>query len=214
VIGLFAGAAVAYLAPLLARTRVPEARVAPLGVLVPLAGPLIWDWRPLRTIGLELLTAGLLAGLYLHYGADRRLLLAAACTVLLLLIASIDMEHRLVLNWLSLPGTVAVLAVSPLWPGLGIESAVLGAAIGFLLFLVFQIIGRGALGAGDTKLALLIGAMRGLPGVFNALFFGVVLGGVGALVYLIVLRRGRKEYMPYGPYLAAGAILAFFLTSP
>jgi leader peptidase (prepilin peptidase) / N-methyltransferase len=133
--------------------------------------------------------------------------------VLLLLIATIDLEHRLVLNWLSLPGTVLVLAVSPLWPGLGLESAAIGAAVGFLIFLVFQLIGRGALGAGDTKLALLIGAMAGMPGVFNALFFGVALGGLGALVYLIVLRRGRKEFMPYGPYLAAGAIVFFFLTS-
>ena len=76
-----------------------------------------------------------------------------------------------------------------------------------------DLLGRGALGAGDTKLALLIGAMAGMPGVFNALFFGVALGGLGALFYLTVLRRGRKEFMPYGPYLAAGAIIFFFLAS-
>jgi prepilin signal peptidase PulO-like enzyme (type II secretory pathway) len=214
VLGLVVGAGIAYIGPYLSRTRVPEAPVPPPGILLPVAGPLLWRWRPITTIGLELLTAALFAGLYLHYGASIRLPIAAAATALLLLIASIDFEHRLVLNSLSLPGTIIMLAVSPLWPGLGLESAALGAVAGFLIFLVFQIIGRGALGAGDTKLALLIGAMRGMPGVFNALFFGVVLGGVGALVYLIALRRGRKEYMPYGPYLAAGAIISFFIFSP
>jgi prepilin signal peptidase PulO-like enzyme (type II secretory pathway) len=53
-----------------------------------------------------------------------------------------------------------------------------------------------------------------MPGMFNALMTGVIIGGLGALVFLIVLRRGRKEYMAYGPYLAAGAILSFFLNQP
>ncbi len=214
VLGLVVGSLIAYAGPRFSRMRIPEAPVSPAGVLVPVAGPLIWRWRPFTTIGLEILTAALFAALYLHYGPSARLPIAAAATALLLLIASIDIEHRLVLNFLSLPGTIAMLALSPLWPGLGLESAALGAVGGLLIFLVLQVIGRGALGAGDTKLALLIGAMRGMPGVLNALFFGVVLGGVGALVYLIVLRRGRKEYMPYGPYLAAGAIISFFFVSP
>jgi prepilin signal peptidase PulO-like enzyme (type II secretory pathway) len=214
VIGLVAGAVIAYGGPVLARTRVPDAPVAPPANLIPLVGPVLSRWRPRTTIALEVVTAGLLAGLSAHYGSSISLLLASAATLLLVLIATIDLEHRLVLNSLSLPGTAAVLAVSFLWPHLGLESAALGAAAGFLVFLVLQLLGRGALGAGDTKLALLIGAVAGMPGVFNALFFGVILGGLGALVYLIVLRRGRKEFMPYGPYLAAGAIIFLFTVPP
>jgi prepilin signal peptidase PulO-like enzyme (type II secretory pathway) len=43
---------------------------------------------------------------------------------------------------------------------------------------------------------------------------GAVLGGLGALIYLVVLRRSSKEYMAYAPYLSLGAILSFFLASP
>jgi leader peptidase (prepilin peptidase)/N-methyltransferase len=213
IVGLFAGGVIAYVGPLLSRTRVPDAPQAPALVLLPLAGPIVGRWRPVTTIALQLITAAVLAGLAAHEGASTRLLFVSAASLLLILIATIDLEHRLVLNSLSLPGTVLTLAVSPLWPGLGLESAALGAAAGFLIFFVFQVIGRGALGGGDTKLALLIGAMSGLPGVLDSLFTGVVLGGLGALVYLLVLRRSRKEFMPYGPYLAAGAILWFSLLS-
>src|SRR5438874_1661561 len=83
----------------------------------------------------------------------------------------------------------------------------LGAGIGLALFLALQILGRGALGTGDTKLAILIGAMRGFPGVLNALSFGVIIGGVAAAILIFALRRGRKEFFAYAPYLAAGAIV-------
>jgi len=100
---------------------------------------------------------------------------------------------------------------SLLWPGIGLVSALLGAVVGLAIFLVLQVLGRGSLGVGDMKLALLIGAMRGFPDVFNALLLGTLLGGLAAAFLLIVMRKGRKASIAYGPYLAAGAILSFFV---
>ena len=167
--------------------------------------------RPWRSLVFQAVLIAVFVALAALYGAGVRLVLACAYCALLLLIAYIDLEHRLVLNRLSYPGIVLSLALSPFWPGLGLPAALLGAATGLAIFLVLQIVGRGALGMGDTKLATLVGAMRGLPIVLSALLYGVILGGVGALFYLAVLRRGRKEYMAYGPYLAAGAIVSFFV---
>src|SRR5579884_14564 len=145
-IGLVSGAVIAVLATRLARFRVPEAPLAPSLLLTPVVGPIVTRWRLGTTLALEALCASLLVGLYLHYGWSVRLLLGSTFSLFLLLIAYIDFEHRLVLNWLSLPGTGAALAVSWLWPGLGILSAVIGAAAGLALFLVLAVLGRGALG--------------------------------------------------------------------
>jgi prepilin signal peptidase PulO-like enzyme (type II secretory pathway) len=54
--------------------------------------------------------------------------------------------------------------------------------------------------------------MRGFPGVINSLLLGVTIGGVAALVLLVVMRKGRKYRFAYAPYLAAGAVLSLFLS--
>ena len=68
------------------------------------------------------------------------------------------------------------------------------------------------MGMGDVKLAALIGLVLGSLGlryVGVAAGAAIVLGGIGAIVALIV-GRGRKAAIPFGPYLAAGAIVSAF----
>lgn len=215
VLGLLVGSVVVFTSPRLVAHRLPEPPEAPGAlVLIPLGGVWLARVRPLYNTVVEVVAAAVFLALSIHYGPSRRLLLALVYSTLLITIAYIDIDHRLVLNKLSYPGIVIALAGALLWPGFGIVNALIGAAVGFVIFAVFQIVGRGALGTGDTKLALMIGAMRGYPGVFDALLLGIVLGGLGALFFLMVLRRGRKEYIAYAPYLVAGAILSFFITSP
>jgi len=60
------------------------------------------------------------------------------------------------------------------------------------------------MGGGDVKLAALLGAIAGMPGVLAALTV-TVFGGACAAVALMVMRRGGA--VPYGPFLAAGAIV-------
>jgi prepilin signal peptidase PulO-like enzyme (type II secretory pathway) len=62
------------------------------------------------------------------------------------------------------------------------------------------------MGGGDVKLAALLGAIAGVPGVFAALSIAVFAGACAA-VTLTVMRRGGAA-IPYGPFLAAGAVLA------
>jgi leader peptidase (prepilin peptidase)/N-methyltransferase len=180
-------------------------------VLIPVVGAWWGRWRPVYSSGLEILSAGVFLALSIRYGSDIKLLVGALYSSLLLTVAAIDLDHRLVLNRLSYPGVVLALLGSLLWPGIGVVSALLGAVVGLAIFLVLQVLGRGALGVGDMKLALLIGAMRGFPDVFNALLLGTLLGGLAAAFLLIVMRKGRKASIAYGPYLAAGAILSFFV---
>ena len=178
--------------------------------------------RLLRWGALLLLSVGLVAHLRSAATAGRNsgpsLLVSAVPALtycsLLLLIAIIDLEHRLVPNVLILAGLLVAASFSLLatrhssWlagvPGLA--SAVTGAAVGGGLFLLLALARRNALGAGDVKLAFLIGMLTGFPRVVQALVLGILLGGLAAALLLLFRLRGRKEYIPYAPYLVAGAV--------
>jgi leader peptidase (prepilin peptidase)/N-methyltransferase len=143
---------------------------------------------------------------------------------LLLLIATIDLEHRLVPDVLILSGLVLatgfqILSLLPAphhalgYGAPGLIAALAGAAAGGGLFALLALARRDALGAGDVKLAFLIGMLTGFPWVLQALLLGIVLGGLAAGLLLLFRLRGPKQYIPYAPYLAAGA-MATLLCGP
>jgi prepilin signal peptidase PulO-like enzyme (type II secretory pathway) len=94
-------------------------------------------------------------------------------------------------------------------------SVLLAGAAGFLAFIFVFVVGRGRMmGAGDVKLAGVIGLMTGYPLVWIALAGGILLGGFGAIFLIIRCRAAAKSYMAYGPYLALGALLALWMYWP
>ncbi|MEZ4864553.1 MAG: A24 family peptidase [Caldilineaceae bacterium] len=140
------------------------------------------------------------------------LLLAIGCfyALFLLIVLVIDYEQRRVLNKLLLPVSIVVLLLS-LVPGTPTPvQALLGGLTGFGLFLFLALLRRGGMGAGDVKLAGVIGLMTGYPDVMTALTIGALLGGVAALVLLVSRRAGRKATMAYAPYLALGTLITLW----
>ncbi len=125
---------------------------------------------------------------------------------LLLLIATIDLEHRLVPNVLILSGLLLAMGFSLLAHSPSLTTLLAGAAAGGGLFLLPALARPNAMGAGDVKLAFLIGMLTGFPWVLQALVLGILLGGLGAALLLLFRVRGPKQYIPYAPYLAAGGI--------
>jgi len=89
------------------------------------------------------------------------------------------------------------------------------ATVGVLLAL-YPIYSLGAVKAGDVKLLMGVGALKGLVFLFWSLVYGALIGGVVALAYIAVQRllRGRslaevlRTFIPYGVSLAAGALVA------
>jgi len=164
--------------------------------------------RPLRAPLLEAATILFFVLAWARFRTDP-LHLAVVClyAVTLLAILVIDLEHRRVLNVMLAPAAVSALLIS-LLPGYPDPlQALLGGAIGLGAFALLALIGRGAMGAGDVKLAGVIGLMTGAPLVVPALVSGVILGGVAALLLLVTRRAGRKSSMAYAPYLALGTII-------
>lgn len=158
---------------------------------------------------------------WLRFGDDTgKLLVGWFYTAWLLLVLVIDLEHRRVLN-VMLPAAVLVALLASLlaflqWADLPtLPSALLGGGVGFLLFVIIFLVGRGRMmGAGDVKLAGVIGLMTGYPMIWAALGLGIFLGGLAAIFIIVRSRAAAKSYMAYGPYLALGALFVLWFRWP
>src|SRR5688572_20374898 len=94
-----------------------------------------------------------------------------------------------------------------------LRDALLGAGIALLIMWVIFIASRGGMGDGDVRLAPLLGLHLGyisLAIVPVGLFFGFLIGAVVGLVMMATSKAGRKTALPFGPFLAAGTVVAIF----
>lgn len=156
-----------------------------------------------------IVTTGLLyVALWERYGPGVELIVASVHTAVFLLIFVIDLTHRWVPNVLLAWGALLALAVSALTREPPLRSALLGGAIGFAWFYLIALAYPKGLGAGDVKLAGLVGLVTGFPGVVTALTLGILLGGIVAGGLLVTRRVHRKTYIPYAPFLVTGAWLS------
>ena len=93
----------------------------------------------------------------------------------------------------------------------------IGAAIAGVFMWLVYVLSRGGLGDGDVRLAPLLGAYLGWLGlgyVPIGLFCGFLLGSIVGVAAMVVGRAGRRSALPFGPFLAAGTVLAVFVGAP
>jgi leader peptidase (prepilin peptidase) / N-methyltransferase len=163
-----------------------------------------------RYPAVELATGLLIAACFLRFGFSGRAFVAAAFAATLVVLSAIDAERRILPDLIVLPATAVILGAQiALFPDRALEwvLASLGAAL--FLFLALVAYPRG-MGMGDVKLALLLGA-----GLGKAVTVGLMIGMLAALAGSTVLfarhgLRARKMAIPFGPFLAFGALVALF----
>jgi leader peptidase (prepilin peptidase)/N-methyltransferase len=119
-----------------------------------------------------------------------------------------DLERRLLPNRIVYPAILLAMAVSWAWPDRNAAQAFAGGGLAFAIMLLMYIISLGRFGFGDVKMATLMGLAAGFPAMTVGLFFTAISAGIVALVLMVtgIVRRG--QYMPYGPFIALGAIVA------
>jgi leader peptidase (prepilin peptidase) / N-methyltransferase len=162
---------------------------------------------------LELMAAALVVLAAIRYPNPWRAVLVGGLLALMPGIALIDLRHRIIPNKLTFPAIVLFALVIVLAWSIGGAADPVKAGLGFLLFGggIFVIASvSGGMGFGDVKLAALIGLVLGSLGLrFVGVAAGatIVLGGLGGIVAL-TMGSGMKSKIPYGPYLAAGAVVA------
>jgi leader peptidase (prepilin peptidase)/N-methyltransferase len=167
---------------------------------------------PARYPLLELSTAVLMAAPLFVYDSVWIALGVAALLGLMPVISVIDLERRIIPNKLIYPALVVAPLLLIVASVAGAPIDLVRAAIGFAAYggalFVVAIVSRG-MGMGDVKLAALIGLVLGslsLGHVAVAAGAAIVLGAVGAIVAL-ARGAGRKGAIPFGPFLAAGAVV-------
>lgn len=166
----------------------------------------------LRYPVVELITMGVFIWHYAAFGLTPLLVprLIFACALVVLF--AIDLEHHLLPDAITLPGIVAGLIFSIAFPP-GLASSLIGALVGGgVLWLIgeayYRVTGHEGMGGGDVKMLAMIGAFIGWKSVLVTLVFSSVLGSVLGLL-VIVTRRGDMKYaLPYGTFLALGALAA------
>ena len=164
---------------------------------------------------MEALTALLCVAAVLAGGATATVVLNVAFILLLVPIALIDFEHRVIPNKLTALGALLALGLgTALDPSGEPGRLIAGAAAGGAL-LFAALAHPGGMGMGDVKLAGVMGLFLGAavaPAILIALLAGVL---VGALVIARKgARAGRKTAVPFGPFLALGSIVAVFAGDP
>ena len=161
-----------------------------------------------RYPGVELLNAGLFLWCGLHYGLTLELAAALIFSGFMVLITFIDLDHQIILDGNLLLLAVCGLALQ-LWTGaVGFVSMLIGALGGGGLLFLLAVVSKGGMGGGDVKFAFALGFWLGWQGTLVGLFLGFVLGGVVSLLLLLLGLRGRKDFIPFGPFIAVGAWVA------
>jgi leader peptidase (prepilin peptidase) / N-methyltransferase len=165
---------------------------------------------PRRVLLVEIITGALFALLFWKYGLTVIFGITVFYGCVFLVLFFIDLETKLILNVIVYPMMPAALLISSLYPQPALSqftSALIGGAAGFILFLIIALVSRGGMGFGDVKLAGLIGLAVGFPNIFTAIMLAILSGGLVAVVLLVFKIKKRKEGVPFGPFLAAGAML-------
>jgi leader peptidase (prepilin peptidase)/N-methyltransferase len=166
-----------------------------------------------RYPAIELLTAVAFAAIVLVNGFDRSLIWELPFAAMLIAVAGIDLEHRIIPNKILLPAAVfGAAAAAALRPDALPELAI-AAAGAFAAFLLAAIAYPAGMGMGDVKLAGVMGLFLGtavIPALFVAFLAGTVVG-------LAVIARhgadGRKKGVPFGPFLALGGVVGLLAGS-
>ncbi len=160
--------------------------------------------------------SGLLAlFLFRRYGLHPQLPIEFLFCSLLLIITMIDLDTMEIPDVLSLPGIVLGLAFSLLTPRLTFYQSLLGIFAGggtfYLIAAGYSLVRRKeGLGGGDIKLLAMIGAFLGWQGAAFTVFASSVLGMIVAIPLLWRSGKGLGSALPFGPFLAVGAVCYLF----
>jgi len=159
----------------------------------------------------EALTAALCVGAVLSHQSAAGIALGVTLVLLVVPAALIDLEHRIIPNRLTAAGAILALALGTALDPTGEPERLLAAAGAGGFLLLAAIAYPGGMGIGDVKLAGVMGLFLGRS-VAAALVVALL---SGALVGMVIIahkgaRAGRKTAVPFGPFLALGALVAVF----
>jgi leader peptidase (prepilin peptidase)/N-methyltransferase len=159
------------------------------------------------------------AALFWHFGVTAEAFVYAVLYSALIVITGTDLSHQIIPDAITLPGIAAGLLSAAVVLPLGIINSLAGMLVGGgilwgLAWLSPILFGKEGMGGGDIKLMAMVGTVLGWKPVLLAIMVGSLVGSlVGAGLILAGIMR-RNEYLPFGPFLAIGSIIALLFHDP
>lgn len=175
-----------------------------------------------RYLTVELLTGILFFLIYKKFGISSSTPIYIFLTLCLIIISFIDIDTFLISDIIVIPGIFIGIILSFLFPQIhdmdkisGVLYSLKGTLLGGGILIFLGFIGKlffkkDAMGGGDVKLLSMIGAFLGWKSVFLTLFFGSLFGTLISLTLILLGKRKFDDYVPFGPYLALGALISIF----
>jgi leader peptidase (prepilin peptidase)/N-methyltransferase len=168
-----------------------------------------------RYPAVEALTAALFAGCVFRFGLTPAAGVAAILCSLLIVLSMIDAEHYLLPDKMTMPGILLGLLLQPLFPTVMLIDAIVGAALGAgaLILLInfwYWLRKEEGMGLGDVNMLAMVGAFLGWQGMLVTLISAAFLGAIVGLILIAMQRLGFKSRLPFGVFLALGALVALF----
>ena len=175
-----------------------------------------------RRVFLALLTGALFGAMAARFDDSWALPAYLVLTAALVALSRIDLEHYLLPNRIVYPMTVALVVLFAFaalldddWSAFG--RGMIAGAIAFAVYFLLHIVSPRSMGFGDVKLSFSLGLALGwlsweelVLGLFLAFLYGAVIG----IIVMIARRRDRKAAIPFGPFMAAGALTAILVGGP
>lgn len=137
-------------------------------------------------------------------------LLVFAFLAVLMIVAAIDWDTRIIYDRFHVIIGVLGLAAVWLFPEITLTSRLIGLVVISVPMLVLAVVIPGAFGGGDIKLMAACGWLLGWKANVFAMFAGLLTAGIYCCVMLVAGKLGRKDYFAFGPFLAAGLAAAAF----
>jgi leader peptidase (prepilin peptidase)/N-methyltransferase len=159
-----------------------------------------------RTWAYVLVAAALIAGAGVRFHNAGEAVVVAVYIAVLVACAATDLTSFRVPNAITYPATIFTLLAAALMPHGDLRASLVGGATAAGFMVVALIISRGAMGLGDVKLAIFAGLAVGWPLVGDTLLLMALSGGAVAVVLLATGLRGRRDPIPYAPFISAATI--------
>jgi leader peptidase (prepilin peptidase)/N-methyltransferase len=137
----------------------------------------------------------------------------------LVVVTGTDFTHKMIPNVITIPGMmIGLLGAVTVLP-VGVINSVLGLIVGggilwLLAWLSPYLFGKEGMGGGDIKLLAMIGAFLGWKPALLTIMIGSLTGSVIGISLIALRIIKRDDYIPFGPFLALGALLSMFFAQP
>jgi leader peptidase (prepilin peptidase)/N-methyltransferase len=163
----------------------------------------------------ELAMAALAGFLYHRFALSFEFFFYFVFCAALLVIIFIDIHHQIIPDRISLPGIVVGFAGSffnetVTWQQSGLGILLGGGVLYAVAFCYFAVTKREGMGGGDIKLLAMIGAFLGWQSLLYVLFSSSLAGSAVGVVAMLKQRKGGQTRIPFGPFLALGALSFLF----